>query len=81
MFNSTELLGRVAPTLQKVLPHLKSAFPGFSTDEADAFEIGFWAGGMALAIAERSEALSASDIAERVNAEFARIEADGDSAT
>jgi hypothetical protein len=74
MFKPIDLLGPVAPTLQEVVPHLKGGFPGFSPDEADAFEIGFWAGSIAHAIAEHSEGLAPYEIATRVNAEFARIE-------
>ena len=58
-----------APLLEPLgdaLTGLLRKHPGLSTDEADAFTLGFWAGAAAFAISLRDDAISADEVAERV---------------
>ena len=65
------LVGRLGDTLTG----LRSAsLPGMSSDEWDAFTLGYWAGAMALAINLDEDGLAAADVASRVEAELSRIE-------
>ena len=67
----------------------RKKFPGMSTDEADAFELGFWAGAVAFAIGlsddvisedETADANSGEKIAEQVATELFNVDARGDPA-
>lgn len=73
------LLGPSVETLKDALSILRrTSFPGMSDDEADMFKLGFWSGAMALAIEATTDAISAEEIAGRVEAEVRRIEAGAD---
>ena len=68
----------LASTLDDVRDEVRSgSFPGMSSDESDAFSLGFWAGAMALAIGATEDNLTAVQIAERVESELRRIGSEG----
>jgi hypothetical protein len=70
-----ENLRPLAGPLDDALASLRrTALPGMSDDEADAFSLGFWAGAMAQAIGAAENGIKSSEIAERVEAELTRIE-------
>ncbi|HYI65722.1 MAG TPA: hypothetical protein VEW95_02235 [Candidatus Limnocylindrales bacterium] len=74
-----DLLRTAAEPLQDALPAIgRKSFPGMSADEADVFELGFWAGAMAHALATTEGTISADELAERIEAEIKRIVLDRD---
>jgi hypothetical protein len=74
-------LRTAAKPLQDMLPAIgRKSFSGMSADEVDAFTLGFWAGAMAHALTTTEEAISADELAERIEVEMKRIELGGDQA-
>ena len=70
-----EIFSPLVGTLEDALAGLRrGSFPGMSSEEADAFSLGFWAGAMALAIGTTEETITADELAERVETELKRIE-------
>ena len=77
-----DLLGGTAEPLEQALPAIgQRSFPGLSAHDVDAFTLGYWAGAMAHALATSDEAISADEIAGRLEAEYERIASDGDDAS
>jgi hypothetical protein len=73
-----EILKEAAHPLAAALPVIgQKSFPGMSTDEVDAFTLGYYTGAVAHALVTRENVESVDEIAERVDAELTRIEQDG----
>ena len=65
-----EIPGPLVGPLGKALAGLRrKRFPGMSADEADAFELGFWAGAVALAIGSEDETISGDEIGDTIKGE------------
>jgi hypothetical protein len=71
-----ETIGPLADTMDATLTTLRRSFPGMSSDEWDAFVLGYWGGAMAFGINAGEENLTSADVADRIEAELKRIEGD-----
>ena len=68
-----EIISPLIGSMSETLKGLRDSFPGMSSDEWDAFTLGYWAGAISVGTSLDEEGLSAADVASRVEAELRRI--------